>query len=110
MLEAGVAQAPFVISAYDEQIGYGTCPGAPGDCPSLGWEVVSDEDRGDVLEVTHDASSNNAGLILAVDPMDMSDYADAGKISFDIRSLALTPTACWLRSTVSTHVHPEIRR
>ena len=85
VLEAGVAQAPFVISAYDEQIGYGTCPGAPGDCPSLGWEVVSDEDRGDVLEVTHDASSNNAGLILAVDPMDMSDYADAGKISFDIK-------------------------
>ena len=30
VLEAGVAQSPFVISAYDEQIGYGTCPGAPG--------------------------------------------------------------------------------
>ena len=72
----------------------------------MGWEVVSDEDRGDVLEVTHDASSNNAGLILAVDPMDMSDYADEGKISFDIKIVGANTNGMLAKIDCVTHVLP----
>jgi hypothetical protein len=90
VLEGADAVAPFSLSAYDEAIGFASCPGDPSGCPSIGWEAVEDPDRGMVLEVTHAGSSNNAGLILATDPIDVSDFAD-GFLAFDI--FVVTPPA-----------------
>jgi beta-glucanase (GH16 family) len=86
VLDAGMAVEPFTLSAYDEAIGFASCPGDPAGCPSIGWAMVEDAERGPVLEVSHAASSNNAGLILATDPIDVSDFAD-GFLAFDINVL-----------------------
>ncbi len=89
VLDMGMAQAGFTISAYDEAIGFSSCPDDPDGCPSLGWMQVEDAERGTVLEVMH-SSDANAGLILATDPIDLSAYAD-GFLAFDI--YVMTPPA-----------------
>ena len=85
ILDAGVVSAPFQISAFDAAIGYGGCPSDPAGCPSIGWDVAFDSDRGDVLEVTHSADSVHAGLVFDLPATDLSAYAEDGIITFDIK-------------------------
>jgi uncharacterized surface protein with fasciclin (FAS1) repeats len=85
VLDAGVAAEPFFLNAFDSAIGYGGCAEDPASCPSIGWDVAFDSDRGNVLEVTHSADSVHAGLILEIASTDLSAYADGGLISFDIK-------------------------
>jgi beta-glucanase (GH16 family) len=74
------------ISGFDEGIGYASCPNDPAGCPNLSWEVVADEERGSVLEVSHGPAF--AGLFFeTLEGRDMSDY-DAGFLRFDIKVVA----------------------
>ena len=74
------------INAFDSAINWGECnqDGGAG-CPSIGWEVVTDAERGDVLQVSHSAAGNMAGLFFkASQPVNLADYS-AGAIEFDIK-------------------------
>ncbi len=77
------------ISAFDEAIGFGDCTNDGGaGCPSIAWTVVSDIDRGDVLQVTHGSTGDLAGLfIAATNAVDATDFAN-GSVQFDIKVLS----------------------
>ncbi len=72
------------LAGFDEAINYNSCVGAGGaGCPNLGWEIVGDAERGDVLEITHGAQF--AGLFFeSSQGRDLTSYA-AGYVSFDIK-------------------------
>ena len=74
------------IAAFDESIDYGECVNDGGAaCPSVDWELVEVEDRGEVLQVSHGADF--AGLFFKTSlGADMTDYAEGG-LRFDIRVL-----------------------
>ena len=72
------------IMAFDEQIDFSSCGGQGEDCPSISWASVNDEERGSVLEVSHDGVGL-AGIFFSADPnTDMSAY-DGGELVFDIK-------------------------
>ena len=77
------------INAFDAAIEFGVCSNDGGAaCPSISWELVADNDRGDVLQVTHSAAGNLAGLFIStLTPLDVSAYA-AGSVVFDIRVIS----------------------
>ena len=77
------------INAFDEAINFGECNNDGGAaCPSISWQTVTDDERGDVLEIAHSASGDFAGLFIAADGVvDMSDYS-AGSLVFDIRVMS----------------------
>ena len=72
------------IAGFDEAINYNSCVGANGaGCPNIGWDIVDDEERDDVLEITHGAQF--AGLFFeSSQGRDLTDFA-AGYVSFDIK-------------------------
>ena len=74
------------INAFDQAIGYGDCSNDGGDgCPSIAWELVTDPDRGDVLQITHATNNNLAGLFFgASSGVDLSGYVN-GAVEFDIK-------------------------
>ena len=74
------------ISAFDEAIGFGECNNDGGAaCPSIGWQVVSDSARGEVLEITHTADGNLAGVFIAANlPVDATGFVN-GSVVFDVR-------------------------
>jgi endoglucanase Acf2 len=77
------------ISAFDAALNFGECNDDGGaGCPSIGWEIVTDTTRGDVLQVTHSADGNLAGIFIASSTaVDLSGYS-TGAIEFDIRVLS----------------------
>lgn len=74
------------INAFDEAIGFGECNNDGGaGCPSIGWGIVADSERGDVLEITHAATGDLAGVFIAANnPLDVSSFAN-GSVTFDIK-------------------------
>jgi len=77
------------INAFDEAIGWGECNNDGGaGCPSISWQVVTDNDRGDVLEVSHTGAGKSAGVFIAINGIvDLSDYAE-GSIIFDVKVIS----------------------
>lgn len=74
------------ISAFDAAIGFGECNNDGGAaCPSIGWDIVVDGERGDVLQVSHTAAGDLAGLFISANiPVDVSSFS-GGSVSFDIK-------------------------
>ena len=74
------------INAFDAAIGFDECSNDGGAaCPSISWQLVADSERGDVLQVTHSAAGNLAGLFIAANiPVDVTGFS-AGSVVFDIR-------------------------
>jgi endoglucanase Acf2 len=74
------------INAFDAAIGFDECSDDGGAaCPSISWDLVADAVRGDVLQVTHSASGDLAGLFIAAEiPIDASGFSRGGVV-FDIR-------------------------
>lgn len=74
------------ISAFDSAIGWGECNNDGGTgCPSISWQITSDDERGDVLAVTHAASGDMAGLFIGSNGVvDLSNHTE-GKLLFDIK-------------------------
>ena len=72
------------FKAFDEGIDYNECEEASG-CPNLDWEIVSDEERNDVLEIRHTGAGFAGFYIQAFDPgLDMNDFY-GGYVNFDIK-------------------------
>ena len=74
------------ISAFDAAIGFGECRNDGGAaCPSIDWAIVADDERGDVLEISHTAAGNLAGVFIAANaPVDASGFAN-GSVVFDVK-------------------------
>jgi beta-glucanase (GH16 family) len=85
--EAGAAW-DLGIQGFDEDHvnGYsGSCSNGGGACPSLEWEVVSDDERGNVLQVSYAADAGHAGIYFKTSTaQDLSVYA-SGSLIFDIK-------------------------
>jgi endo-1,3(4)-beta-glucanase len=91
ILNDGVVEAIWggdaELSFFDSKLNYGqadaSCSGT--NCDSVDWKVVTDADRGDVLQVSYTADAGHAGLVVGpTAAIDLSDYAD-GNFSFDIK-------------------------
>jgi len=72
------------LRGFDEGIDYNECT-EPSVCPNLDWEIVSDEERNDVLEIRHTGAAFAGFYIHAFDPgLDMHDFYD-GHVNFDVK-------------------------
>ena len=91
LLEEGFA----IIGAFDAGINYNSCENDQGQgCPNMGWSVVTDPDRGSVLEVGHSSSAVHAGLYIKTGdtgPMNLSEFA-GGIIQFDVKVISGDPS------------------
>jgi beta-glucanase (GH16 family) len=76
------------IQAFDQELGYGSCTNDGGaGCASLSWTVETDNDRGNVLQVTYANDSEHAGVYFkSSTAQDLSAYA-SGSFVFDIKVL-----------------------
>ena len=78
------------FSAFDEANGYGDCTDEQAgteSCNSIDWEVVSDAEKGDVLQVSYTSNAGHAGIVVGPGPaVNLSDYS-AGQLEFDIKVL-----------------------
>jgi len=76
------------FSAFDERQDYGDCTDEQAgteSCDSIDWQVVSDSDKGDVLQVSYTDSAGHAGIVVGPGPaVDLSDYSN-GSLKFDIK-------------------------
>ena len=74
------------INAFDSAIGFGECSNDGGAaCPSISWQLAADSQRGDVLQITHSAAGNLAGLFIAANiPIDVTGFS-GGSVVFDVR-------------------------
>ena len=73
----------------DEAKGWGRCEtGDDTTCPSASWSVVSDSERGDVLQISH-AAGARLGFVIAQTstPYNLSAYA-GGTIEFDVKIIS----------------------
>ena len=84
-----------IIGAFDAGINYNSCENDQGQgCPNMGWSVVTDPDRGSVLEVSHSSSAVHAGLYIKTGdtgPMNLSEFA-GGIIQFDVKVISGDPS------------------
>ena len=88
--------APFeVIGAFDAGIDYASCENDGGaGCPNINWKLVSDSERGVVLEVSHSVAGKLAGLYLKTGPagpVDLSAYG-RGTLEFDVKVTSGDPS------------------
>jgi len=76
------------FSAFDELHDYGDCTdevAGTESCDSIDWAVISDADKGDVLQVSYSASAGHAGIVVGPGPaVNLSGYS-AGQLEFDIK-------------------------
>lgn len=77
------------ISAFDSAIDFAVCSNDGGNsCPSISWATVNDSQRGSVLQVSHSAAGNLAGLFIAShSSKNFSNFA-GGNIVFDIKVIS----------------------
>ena len=77
------------FGAYDQAIDYATCDGDDGaGCPSISWAIISDDERGQVLEISRIANDLDAGFFVkASAPYDAVEFA-GGTIEFDIQMIS----------------------
>lgn len=74
------------INAFDSAIGWAECNNDGGaGCPSIAWQIVNDNERGNVLEISHSASGDIAGLFISMSSvLNLSNHTD-GKLVFDVK-------------------------
>lgn len=80
------------IAAFDRahpEEPYAVCMGDGGEgCPSIGWGIVTDPERGSVLEVTYPDNADFAGLFFSSSATnDLSDFNN-GWITFDVKVIS----------------------
>ena len=74
------------IGAFDEAIGWGVCVNDGGaSCPSIDWQVTSDIERGQALEVSYPPDAAFAGLF--IESLSGQDLSAFETLSFDIKHL-----------------------
>ena len=92
VLDNGEADSAFDagLNGQDSTNNWGTSCSQDGGaaCPNLSWEIVADVDRGNVLQVAHSASGQQAIFFVKTNsPMDLSAYS-TGSIIFDIKTVS----------------------
>ena len=89
------------INGYDSSIGWYECNNDGGQaCPSIDWQIVSDDYRGDVLMVSHTGNQVSTGLYIGASSVqDLSAYA-GGYFIYDIKIVTAGDN-----SRVSSRVH-----
>ena len=91
VLDNGVAGPDWDLGliAFDEDINWQTCENDGGEgCPGISWAIVSDDDRGDVLEVTHAETNKLAAIFTKTSTaQDLSAYA-GGTLEFDVKIIS----------------------
>ena len=78
------------LNGQDSANNWGTSCSQDGGaaCPNLSWQIVADVDRGNVLQVAHSASGQQAIFFVKTNsPMDLSAYS-TGSIIFDIKTVS----------------------
>ena len=88
------------MGGFDEAAGWASCMNDGGaDCPSFSWELVDDDERGSVLEITYaDEANVTAGFFFNTDTdesidagtatgLDMSAF-EAGMVNFDVKVIS----------------------
>ena len=88
IIQEGAASAEWDtgLIIVDEAKSWGRCEtGVDETCPSTSWSVVSDSERGDVLQINH-AVGAKLGFVIAQtsNAYDLSAYA-GGTIEFDVK-------------------------
>ena len=74
------------MGAYDQELNYDSCNNT-GDnaCQNIDWTLVNDNDRGEVLQISHSASGYQTGFFIqSTTAFDASEFA-GGSLVFDIR-------------------------
>jgi hypothetical protein len=89
------------INGYDSSIAWYECNNDGGQaCPSIDWQIVSDDYRGDVLMVSHTGNQVSTGLYIGASSVqDLSAYA-GGYFIYDIKIVTAGDN-----SRVSSRVH-----
>lgn len=91
IIQEGVASTEWDtgLVIVDEAKAWGRCEtGADDTCPSASWLVVSDAERGDVLQISHAAGAQLGFVIVQTStPYDLSAYA-GGTIEFDVKIIS----------------------
>ena len=77
------------INAFDQALGFNDCSQDNGaGCPSISWQLVTEANRGSVLEITHTKDQNLAGLFVASSlGVDLSTFSN-GHLEFDIKVIS----------------------
>jgi len=77
------------INAFDSAIGWNECNNDGGTgCPSIGWAYVNDSERGNVLEISHTAAGDPAGLFIGINgTVNLSDFSQ-GSLVFDVKVIS----------------------
>lgn len=74
------------IGAFDEAIGWAVCENDGGaSCPSIEWQITSDTERGQALEVSYPPHAALAGLF--IESFSGQDLSVFDTLSFDIKHL-----------------------
>ena len=74
------------MGAYDQELDYDSCNNT-GDnaCPNIDWTLVNDNDRDEVLQISHSAAGYQTGFFIqSTTAFDASEFA-GGNLVFDIR-------------------------
>lgn len=91
IIQEGVASAEWDtgLIIVDEAKAWGRCEtGVDDTCPSTSWSVVSDSERGDVLQINHGADAQLGFVIVQTStPYNLSTYA-GGTIEFDVKIIS----------------------
>lgn len=79
----------LALNGYDQQTGYAECSDDGGAaCPNISWELVSDIDRGTVLQISHSSAGQVAAVYTKTSvPYDASTYA-GGNIVLDVKVIS----------------------
>ena len=79
----------LALNGYDQQTDYAECSDDGGaSCPNINWDLVSDADRGTVLQISHSSASLVAAVYTKTSsPYDASAYA-GGNIVLDVKILS----------------------
>ena len=84
------------LAAFDSEsaVPYGDCTdevAGTETCPSVDWEVVTDAERGPVLEVRYAANAGHAGMVVGPAPaVDLSAFS-GGSLALDIKVTSAGP-------------------
>ena len=102
VFDDGVLDSQYAggMGGFDEAAGWASCMNDGGaDCPSFSWELVDDDERGSVLEITYaDEANVTAGFFFNTDTdesidagtatgLDMSAF-EAGMVNFDVKVIS----------------------
>ena len=80
------------LNAFDQGINFDSCSNDNGDaCPNIAWQIVTDQERGAVIEISHSSAGMITGFFIKTStPQDLTRFA-GGTLEFDARIISGDP-------------------